>query len=108
MRTSKPLRAGKPLRMMSDKKRAEVAEHDAVRMRVFHRDGYRCRLAGVDGAGACFGPLTPHHVLKAAQGGAYDDANLVTLCSSHNDRLEADADLARLGEQLGIVRRRYG
>ena len=66
----------------------------------------RCVLAGVEGAGECFGPLTPHHKAKASQGGAYDRTNLVAMCSHHNDALEADADLAVLARRLGLVLRR--
>lgn len=67
------------------------------------RDGYRCALAGVAGAGECFGRPTFQHRRKASQGGAYDEANGATLCSFHNQRIEADADLAALARSLGLV-----
>ncbi|HJV08638.1 MAG TPA: HNH endonuclease signature motif containing protein, partial [Acidimicrobiales bacterium] len=79
---------------------------DAIRAQVFDRDAYRCQLRDVAGAGRCYGPLTPHHRRKASQGGGYTLANLVTLCRHHNDQLEARADVAALGEQLGLVVRR--
>lgn len=94
------------IKPMSAKRRAELEQRPRIRAAVFLRDGYRCRLAGIDGAGRCFGDLTPHHVVKASQGGAYDIGNLVSLCAQHNDRLEADADLARLAMSLGLVERR--
>lgn len=82
---------------------AELARRRAVREEVFARDG-GCRLAGVEGAGRCFGqPMTFHHRRKASQGGAYTVANGACLCSGHNDQLEADADLAALGVVLGLV-----
>lgn len=65
-----------------------------------------CLLRYVPGAGDCFGGLTPHHRRKSGQGGAYTEENLVVLCAGHNDRLEADADLAALGHSLGLVVRR--
>lgn len=94
------------LRPMSAKRAAGVEERQIIRDAVFARDGHRCRLDGVVGAGTCFGRLTPHHVRKASQGGAYDMDNLQTLCAGHNDGIEADADLAALARSLGLVRRR--
>jgi len=84
---------------------AEADYRRLVREAVFRRDGYRCRLAGVDGAGDCAFGLTPHHVLKSKHGGAYDESNLVALCAHHNDEIEANADLAALARRLGLVRR---
>jgi hypothetical protein len=84
---------------------AEQRRRAEVREAVFHRDG-GCLLRGVDGAGRCFGGLTPHHRRKASQGGTYDEDTLATLCAHHNDELEANADLARLGVELGLVIRR--
>ena len=81
--TSQLKRTGR-LKPMSDKRRAE---HDASRpvvAAVLARDG-RCLLAGHSEAGRCFGHLTPHHLRKDGQGGAWTLDNLVTLCSSHND-----------------------
>ena len=47
----------------------------ALRLRVFERDGYRCRKCGKAGRLEC------DHVVPVAQGGApYDPANLQTLC----------------------------
>lgn len=83
---------------------AEQRRRAEVREAVFTRDRV-CQLAGVDGAGRCFGGLTPHHRRKASQGGAYDEDNLVALCAHHNDELEANADLAALGRELGLVKR---
>jgi 5-methylcytosine-specific restriction endonuclease McrA len=91
---------------MSNKRRKEAAARAVIRGEVFQRDGFRCELDGFLGAGRCFGPLTPHHVIKASQGGAYSVENLRTLCAHHNEQLEADADLARLAEGLGLVKRR--
>lgn len=77
-----------------------------IRAQVFDRDSYRCALRDVAGAGRCYGPLTPHHRRKASQGGGYTLANLRTLCSHHNDLLESRADVAAIGEELGLVVRR--
>lgn len=68
---------------------------------VFARDGFRCQAAGLD-FGECFGSLTPHHLLKASQGGRYTVDNLLTLCSAHNDRVE---DYPLRARQLGLVRK---
>lgn len=108
MKRGGPLRRKTPLRSTYGTRRSETeaADRFVVRALVFARDGYRCRLADVDGAGRCFGPLTPHHVRKASQGGEYTPANLAVLCAHHNDEIEADADLAALARTLGLVRRR--
>lgn len=81
---------------------AERRDRDAIRDAVFERDGYRCRLGHYS---PCYGPLTPHHRRKASQGGTYTLENLVALCASHNDALEADADLAAYGRSVGLVLR---
>lgn len=78
-----------------------------IRARVFERDQYRCQLAGLAGAGECFGGLTVHHRLKASQGGAYSLENLVTACAHHNGLLEADARFAAAGIKAGLVVRSW-
>jgi 5-methylcytosine-specific restriction endonuclease McrA len=78
-----------------------------TRAAVFERDRYRCQLAGLPGAGHCFGGLTPHHRLKASQGGAYSLENLVTACAHHNGLLEADAGFAEAGIKAGLVVRSW-
>lgn len=61
---------------------------------MFARDRQACRLAHVwpTNQGVvppCIGPLTPHHLRKAGQGGPYTLINLLTLCAGHNDWIEA-------------------
>ena len=91
-----------PLRPMSRKRRRASAGRAEIRAAVFARDGQHCRLAGVTDAGRCFGGLTPHHIVKASQGGPYTEENLVTLCSLHNSWVEDNPNHARA---LGLVRR---
>lgn len=88
------------------KQNPRSASKDEIREAVFYRDGYRCRMGGVPGAGPCAGHLTPHHRRKGGQGGGYTVENLATLCVRHNDELEADADLAFLGRTMGLVLKR--
>lgn len=95
-RSRKPIR---PKPLDSD----ERARRERVREQVYARDGWRCRLADVAGAGPCFGELTPHHRRKSGQGGGYTVENLAALCAGHNDRIEQDADLAALARSLGLV-----
>lgn len=115
----KPLERGKPLARgkaparrgrvnpLSAKRRADLPRRAEVREAVFRRDGYRCRLADVEGAGPCFGRLEMHERRKASQlTDSYTVENGAALCSSHNARLESDADLARLARTLGLVLRR--
>jgi 5-methylcytosine-specific restriction endonuclease McrA len=126
LRRTRPLDAGAPvvrrrtgLSPMSAKTKVRQAERAEIRERVFARDGHRCRLdpAGYaesigrlmavglipeprTGVPACHGALTPHHLLKASQGGAYTLDNLVTLCSMHNCWVEDHPAQAR---DLGLV-----
>lgn len=79
----------------------EVERRGRIRLAVFERDGFRCRLADT-AAGPCFGRLTVHHLWKDGQGGGYIQVNLLTLCSHHNEwveghRAEADAWGLRVG-----------
>ena len=83
-----------------------LADRRLIREAVFARDRWTCLLAGVEGAGPCFGMLTVHHRRKASGGGAYRLNNLATLCALHNDALESDADVARIGVALILVVRR--
>lgn len=102
-RSTKPLARRTRLRPISDKRRNEAATHAEIRESVFARDGHRCQIAKIDGAGECFGPLTYHHVLKASQGGAYTVANGLTACAAHNEMVE---DRPYWAHAHGLVKRR--
>lgn len=102
------------IRAQSKKGRARARAQAKVRHAVFERDGHQCQLRRFtwlggdpelrrDDVEACYGHLTPHHLLKAGQGGEDSVENEVTLCAFHNDWVEDHPDLA---EQLGLVRRR--
>lgn len=98
------------IRSQSAKARKRARAQAKVRAEVFARDGGRCRLEAVVGAYCtdglhdvppCFGPLTPHHVDKAGQGGPDDVDNEVALCAGHNEWVERDRDAA---VALGLAR----
>lgn len=93
-------------RLSAKSKRKEEARADELIERefVFARDSHRCRFAGM--WDACRGVLTPHHVLKASQGGPYHRDNLVAACAYHNDLVEQDADFAAVARAAGLVRLR--
>lgn len=105
-----PIKRGKPLkrtsRLSQRSKRKEEARAEELIERefVFARDGRRCRFAGL--WDACRGELTPHHVLKASQGGPYHRDNLVAACAYHNDLVEQDAEFAAVARAAGLVRLR--
>lgn len=81
----------------SAKRRSEASARSDVREAVFNRDGYRCVLDGLEGH-RCGGPLTPHHIRKASQGGPYEPGNMISLCASANREVEDRPDWAwRLG-----------
>lgn len=101
-RSTKPMKRSR-LRGRSAKTIAAVPDRGFVRDQVFARDGFRCLLSrplslspslflilsgGPLLGHKCFGPNTPHHILKAGQGGSYDTLNLVTLCVLANDLVE--------------------
>jgi hypothetical protein len=80
----KPLHRTGRLRPVSKKRlryRGQYAFHVSM---VFDRDDQRCLLAGPD----CFGTLSPHHRLKAGQGGDDSPENLCVLCVFHNGDIE--------------------
>jgi 5-methylcytosine-specific restriction endonuclease McrA len=90
----------------SKKRVRELRNRPAVRRRVFERDG-GCVLSpygplNPDGQhwGPCLGELTPHHLRKASQGGAFTEENLRTLCATHNDMVE---DFPAAAARIGLV-----
>lgn len=85
---------------------AEKDRRAVERQAVFEAAGYKCQLVGIPEAGRCFGGLTFHHRRKAGQGGGYIRQNGAALCAHHNDEIEADADLAVLAHELGLVVKR--
>ena len=91
-----PLRSKKPPNSMSARTRARIPERQAVRARVFERDG-GCVLRRLDPSHRCMGALTFQHVKKASQGGEYSEDNGVALCWWANaiwveqNRAEAEA-----------------
>jgi hypothetical protein len=103
---ARPRPASSSRNRRSVEKSARALEHEQIREQVFARDGRRCRLRSVPGAGRCSGPISFHHRRKGGQGGGYTLENGATLCTGHNDRLEADADLALLARTMGLVLKR--
>lgn len=95
LRRSGWLRRRTPLRPVSPKRRAYHGKHAAMVQLVLERD-QRCQLRGSD----CFGPLTPHHLLKSSQGGTDDPQNMVALCQWHNGWVEREPITAQI---LGLV-----
>jgi hypothetical protein len=88
---------------MSARREAELPDRERVRTAVFARDG-ACLLAGhPEYGGVCRGHLTPHHLRKEGQGGAYALSNLVALCVWHNEWVELYPLVAHT---LGLVIRR--
>ncbi len=96
----KPKRAR--VKPISDKKAALRPAERAVAEACEERDG-GCLLAH---HGDCFGRLTPHHRRKSSQGGKWTELNIMTLCESHNSRLEADEKFADWGLRHGVVLKR--
>lgn len=54
---------------------ATKKEWEALRLKVFERDKWSCRLCGTGNH------LTPDHIIKRSQGGDDLEANLWTLCA---------------------------
>lgn len=88
-----------------DKLCFQVTLHARVRAFVFIRDGFRCRICGVEGADPpeeYDGRYTLHvpgricleldHVLSQRNGGTHHPSNLQTLCNSCNARKSALVD----------------
>ncbi|MDE2096428.1 MAG: HNH endonuclease [Patescibacteria group bacterium] len=108
--SDKPLKRTGRLNPMSAKRRAQAKSRAEIREAVFARDkvcqwpvSYGGQFGFALCASKCFGPLTPHHLLKASQGGQYSMENLVALCARHNQEVEDHPMMARA---LGLVKRR--
>lgn len=86
-----------PLRPVSLRKLREKRAERKVWEQVKERDK-TCRLTAL--GGTCFGPLTPHHVKKASQGGRFTLSNIVAGCAHHNGMVENEPALAY---SLGFV-----
>lgn len=100
-RGASQLGRGKRLAPRSAKRVVADEGKPAVREAVFARDRHRCLLSRArDTWGPCMGVLTPHHLRKAGQGGAYHVDVLVTLCACHNDMVE---DRPTDAHALGLV-----
>jgi hypothetical protein len=100
VKRSKPIKRRRRLAAVSEKRQLAAEQDAVIREAVFDRDGRRCCLKGALPAfGRCYGPLTPHHLRKAGQGGPYSMRNLITLCAFHNGRIESmpRADMEALG-----------
>lgn len=69
-----------------------------TRERVFERDGYMC----VD-CGTPYGLSVQHRVGRGMGGSKGSDnmSNLLSMCVTHNCRLEADAEYAEIGRKYG-------
>lgn len=103
LRSRTRLARRKTLLPRSAKARALRDAADPVVAAVFDRDGGCVLRSRPDEAGECFGGPTPHHLLKASQGGGWTVDNLVTLCRFHNGWVE---DRPEHAWQLGLVVRR--
>lgn len=96
-------RSRKPVKFVSDRRRAERGQRDAERLFVLSRDG-GCLLRGrLDIPHWCSGGDSFHHIVKAWKRPPYDRRHGVCLCFFHNGLLEADADFAAKGHELGLV-----
>ncbi len=92
------LKRGGKMSPSSTKRVNDLRRRRVVKEAVFRRDG-GCILR--DGRwGPCYGILTVHHLKKASQGGAYDEANLVALCARHNGKVEDEPTMAHA---MGLV-----
>lgn len=90
------------LRPRSAKRRADAERRAVVYLRALERDR-GCLLRALPGH-ECLGPLTPHHLRKASQGGAFEPENIVTLCALGNDEVE---DHPAQAIEMGLVVNRF-
>lgn len=84
----------------SNKRASQRSERGAVRAKVFERHDNTCMLLDLDVGHVCSGPLTPHHLRKASQGGAYSEDNMAPLCAGGNTWVE---DAPFIAWKLGLV-----
>ncbi len=88
------------LRSVSAKRAAARVAAEPLVQQVFYRDRGCVLVEHQAVAGQCLGRLTPHHLRKAGQGGAWTLPNLVALCARHNGWIENHPDLAH---DMGLV-----
>lgn len=75
-----------PLKQISDKRRREGPEREAVRNEVLARAGWRCQAAALVPDVACAGPLDVDEIVlrSGRPGGHLDPANCQALCRAHH------------------------
>lgn len=88
-RSTRPSRGSKALNT-----RPKGRHWTKLRDACLKRDGYRCRAELPDGSQcAVHDPtgreLRAHHVIGLKEGGSNELANLIALCRSHHDQIEA-------------------
>lgn len=62
------------------------------RMRIFKRDGFKCRICGRKPADYTDIELHIHHIQPFGNGGLTEDGNLITLCHTCHKGLEPHGD----------------
>jgi hypothetical protein len=62
------------------------------RMRIFNRDGFRCRICGETPSDNVHVTLHVHHVRMWSRGGLTEDINLITLCGTCHAGLDPHND----------------
>lgn len=95
-------KARKPIRSRSVKRQAARPAEEALTAEVYARDG-GCVLRD-HASHVCTGPLTPHHRLKASQGGGWSRSNIICLCAYGNQWVEDEPAAA---DALGLVTHYY-
>lgn len=77
------------------------ADWEAIRKRIYERDGYRCQTCGRYGGRYGNAELHAHHVGPKSQGGTPNIADFLTVCHSCHDRLH-DHHIPKSGASCGI------
>ena len=93
----------KPLRRISDKKRAEEAERRVVCEIVRRRDVY-CQARDVWPEVRCRWPLDVHERIPRSlwRAGYLEPDNCLLICRAHHDELERNDETLRRAHDLGL------
>lgn len=85
------MRRGRPLRHISEKRLARLAERERAVDEAFYRHHHRCVLATMVPEVPCRGKLDAHEIMprSAWAEGIYDVDNIVPVCRAHHDWIDA-------------------
>lgn len=91
-------------RTPSPKQRKRIADRKRTREQLLS-EATGCAVRLLNGPGRCWGPLSFHHVLPVARGGADGIENSEAVCLEHNRLISQDTEVMRWAYENGLLKR---